>query len=230
GVLTLTVTHNGPLDIAVKCEGNNTDRPAIPTFEKTHGADIPPVYTGTRQYELENADYMNVDKNGDGISFCDIQGFTALGYVSWGTNRAAKLRDTIRIDEAGTYKMAIRYIAPAADVKSINVTVNNKVVSRNTLFPQTSSTEWTVKELDVEVDLKAGVNVVMFSNIATQANPFYLDNFTLTPSGSTGIVELVDDKAQGSDDCYNLAGQRLLRSSLKKGDIYISNGKKLIFK
>ena len=226
GVLTLTVTHNGPLDIAVKCEGNNTNRPTIPVFEKTYGAVIPPVYTGTRQYELENADYMNVDKNGDGISFSNIQGFTALGYVSWGTNRAASLRDTIRIDEAGTYKMAIRYLAPAADMKSINVTLNDKVVSRNTQFPKTDDQTWATKE--IEVELKQGINVVRFSNIAAQTNPLYLDNFTLTPIAPAGIVELKADGVKRSADYFNLAGQRIQRSSLKKGDIYINNGKKFI--
>lgn len=229
GELTLTVTHNGPLDIKVNCQGANAGRPSVPVWDRTQGCDIPPVYKGTRQCEWENADYISIDKNWNGACRSDIPGFTALGYASLGKDRSAKLRDHVYIDEAGTYKMSIRYLAPSEDIIRINITVNGSVVARNVRFVKTGSDNaWG--ETEIEVDLKDGKNEIILSTTMAQTASLYLDNFTLTPV-STDSVESIYRECEGFT-VYNLQGICLMRNADKAtfdslpSDIYIVNGKK----
>ncbi len=230
GNLTLIVAHNGPLDINVKCQGRNADRPAVPTWEKTYGCEIPPVYHGTRQWEWENADYISIDKAWNGACRSDIPGFTALGYVSYGNNNGAKLRDHIRIDEAGTYKMSIRYLAPQGKIDRINITVNGKVAARNVKFEKTGEDNaWA--QSSVEFDLPEGISEIVLSSTKTQTAPLYLDNFTLTPLAGEGVDGIIDGNSiEGSKACYDIFGRRVDAEKLYKGQIYIKNGKKHIAK
>lgn len=230
GNLTLIVAHNGPLDINVKCLGTNTDRMAVPVWEKTYGCDVPPVYKGTRQWEWENADYVSIDKAWNGAGRSDIPGFTALGYVSLGTNRGAKLRDHIRIDEAGRYKMAIRYLAPEDDIDRINITLNGNVVARNIKFAKTDENN-TWAETTVEFDIPEGINEIILSGTKAQSSALYLDNFTLTPASPDSIEGIFDgNDAYGSDACFDIFGRRVNIEKLSKGQIYIQNGKKHVIK
>lgn len=230
GNLTIIVAHNGPLDINVKCLGTNTDRMAVPVWEKTYGCDVPPVYKGTRQWEWENADYVSIDKAWNGAGRSDIPGFTALGYVSLGTNRGAKLRDHIRIDEAGRYKMAIRYLAPEDDIDRINITLNGNVVARNIKFAKTDENN-TWAETTVEFDIPEGINEIILSGTKAQSSALYLDNFTLTPASPDSVEGIFDgNDAYGSDACFDIFGRRVNIEKLSKGQIYIQNGKKHVIK
>lgn len=231
GVLTLNVSHNGPLDINVKCEGSNSNRLDVPNWERTSGCEIPPVYHGTRQWEWENADYANIDKAWGGAGRSDIPGFTALGYVSYGKNNGAKLRDHIKIDEAGKYKMTIRYLAPEEKVDRINISANGKVVARNVKFAKTGEDNaWA--ESSVEFELPEGINEIVLSSTKTQTSALYLDNFTLTPLFGTGVDSCIDDNLDKmtNDDCYDLFGRKININKIAKGQIYIKGGKKHISK
>lgn len=232
GVFTLTVTHNGPLDIAVKCAGSNSDRESVPTFDKTFCDVVPPVYEGVRQYEFENADYVNVDKQYNGITRSDIPGFTALGYASLGNKSGAKLRDYVYIDKAGTYKVKVRYLSPDAEINRINVSVNGSVIARNVKFPQTDAdNNWAVIEFDA--DFVQGKSEVMLYTTKAQTTPLYLDNFTLTPVGGTvGIDSILDDEEAvepAEHRCYDIYGRPVSYDHLQKGHFYIIDGKKVIF-
>ncbi|MDE6023772.1 MAG: hypothetical protein K2G13_09765, partial [Muribaculaceae bacterium] len=231
GNLTLIVAHNGPLDINVKCKGSNSNRMTVPTWEKTYGCDLPPVYKGTRQWEFENADYSSIDKNWNGAGRSDIPGFTALGYVSYGTKNGAKLRDHIRIDEAGKYKMTIRYLAPEDNIDRVNITVNGKVVARNVKFAKTDENN-TWAESSVEFDLPEGLNEVVLSSTKVQTAALYLDNFTLTPLSAGAVEGLFDNGYDniGNGTAYDIFGRRVDVGKLQKGQIYILNGKKYIAK
>lgn len=225
GNLTLVVAHNGPLDINVKCQGSNSGRMQVPVWERTFGCEIPPVYKGTRQWEWENADYAAIDKAWNGAGRSDIPGFTALGYVSYGTANGAKLRDNIRIDEAGRYKMTIRYLAPEEEVNRVNITVNGKVVARNVKFPKTDDSN-TWAESSVEFDLPEGVSELILSSTKVQTTNLYLDNFTLTPLDPDAVESVHESNADNA--CYDIFGRRVKVENLSKGQIYIQNGKKHI--
>lgn len=230
GNFTLIVAHNGPLDINVKCQGSNTELLEVPEWEKTYGCEIPPVYHGTRQWEWENSDYASIDKAWNGACRSDIPGFTALGYVSYGTNNGAKLRDHVRIDEAGRYQMSIRYLAPKENIERINITVNGKVAARNVKFEKTGEDNaWAVST--VEFDLPEGTNEIVLSSTKTQTAALYLDNFTLTPLFGESVEGIIDSSAAtGVNVCYDLFGRRINPEKLSKGQLYIKNGKKHIAK
>ncbi len=229
GNLTLIVAHNGPLDINVKCQGANNGRMQVPVWEKTYGCEVPPVYKGTRQWEWENADYASIDKAWNGACRSDIPGFTALGYVSYGTKNGAKLRDHIKIDEAGKYKMTIRYLAPEEKVDRVNISVNGKVAARNVKFEKTGDDNaWA--ESSVEFDLNEGVNEIVLSSTKVQTAALYLDNFTLTPISTDAVESIYDCNSFGSDICFDIFGRRINKERLSKGQIYIQNGKKHIAK
>ncbi len=231
GALTLIVAHNGPLDINVKCRGANSGRLQVPEWERTYGCEIPPVYKGTRQYEWENADYSNIDKAWNGAVQTDIPGFTALGYVSYGTKNGAKLRDHIRIDEAGRYKMTIRYLAPENDVDRVNITVNGKVLARNVKFAKTDESN-TWAEASVEFDLQEGISELVLSSTKTQTSRLYLDNFTLTSLSGSGVDSFSADDAEKASSavCVDIYGRRVNPETLSAGQIYILNGKKYVKK
>lgn len=230
GEFTMIVSHNGPLDINVKCSGVSTDRMNVPVWERTYGCEIPPVYKGTRQCEWENADYASIDKNWNGAGRSDIPGFTALGYVSFGTNRGAKLRDYVHIDDAGKYKFAVRYLAPDGDIDRINITVNGTVAVRNMKFAKTDEdNNWMVSE--AEIQLKEGANEIVLSSTKEQNSPFYLDNFTLTPASTNNVEGICAEGIFGSSSvAYDLYGRRVDMDRLPKGTIYIVGGKKHIRK
>lgn len=225
GTYTLTVKHNGALDISVKCNGTNANRKTVPTFAKTEGCDIPNVYEGPRQYEWENADFKNVDSDWSGITKSDISGFTALGYVSWGKNANASQRDTVSIDKAGVHKLAIRYLAPDGDVRTVNLHVNGKLIASGLNFTRTSTdNEWTTVVID-DVALPAGKSEIRL--VATAAAPYslYLDNMVLTwDKVASGIDNVVSDN-NIDGHVYTISGQRVNSGTLQRG-IYIRNGKK----
>ena len=224
GDLTLIVSHLGPLDINVKCNGQNSDRMQVPVWERTYGCEIPPVYKGTRQWEWENADYASIDKAWNGAGRSDIPGFTALGYVSYGTKNGAKLRDHIRVDEAGRYRMTIRYLAPEDNIDRVNITLNGKVVARNVKFAKTGEDNvWA--EASVEFDVPEGINEIVLSSTKTQTANLYLDNFTLTPLFENAVETISTVMDNGA--IYNIFGQKVDENY---HGIVIKNGKKFIQK
>ncbi len=64
-VYTLTVTHNGPLDLTVNCSGKATDRLTVSTAASIQVPASPQIYQGAYQYEAECFDFKNVTKESD---------------------------------------------------------------------------------------------------------------------------------------------------------------------
>ena len=56
-VYTLTVTHNGPLDLTVNCSGKATDRLTVSTAASIQVPASPQIYQGAYQYEAECFDF-----------------------------------------------------------------------------------------------------------------------------------------------------------------------------
>ncbi len=52
GTFTLTVMHNGPLDLSISCAGHNTDRPETPEYDPIEDIPQPNLQTGTTRAEL----------------------------------------------------------------------------------------------------------------------------------------------------------------------------------
>lgn len=220
GVFTLTVNHNGPLDITINCAGNANDR--LPVAQSPVAniivPDAPPVYEGPRQYEAENFDVKSIGSN----DVTSAVNYTAMGYLIFGSNSSAAVRDTVNVLKTGAYKLKTRYSAPVKNITTVDLYVNGvKVVTP--VFTQTAATDnestWNVNIQNI--NLKAGRNTILFKANASSSS-FYLDNIIIEDNSSTSIPELSQkDATIVSVEHYNLMGQKVFPENNDLKGIYI---------
>jgi hypothetical protein len=215
GVFSLTITHNGPLDLTINCSGNATDRLTDYLSTKIVEPAPSPIYTGPVQYEAENFDYKSVTS----VSEITLPDYTAMGYVNFGTNAYASLRDTVTVLKAGNYTIKTKYCVPTGNV-SILMRINGTRKYLN--FLNTGTDTWSVNTQTIT--LKSGANVIQFFSNSS-SNNIYFDNIIIerddagvynfsndaastqanTPayvtqqSGSLGVVSYVDNSSSTSN-------------------------------
>ena len=238
GVYTITATHCGALDLTVNCKGTATDRlstaelPAV-TALSSLTPQMPPLYTGPRQYEAECFDYKSVERV---VTRPDwgtvVEGHYGQGYLVMGTNTSAAVKDTVNVPVAGTYRLTFRYQAPVADARHTMLLVNTTAVrsGKRMEFAKTAADEWGTASMDVT--LREGDNVVYLRTNSAYGTPqqLLLDNLVvelLQESVINDPVQSVASQSQRSQSVYNLQGQRVDR--MNKG-LYIINGKKRIIR
>lgn len=111
GVLTITVRHNGPLDLSIGCAGTATDRLHDSPSTLCESPSAPPAYEGALQYEAEVADYRSVTirKSGyqQGHDNYYGQGFAEL------SGKQSALRFAVMAPKTGYYLLTLRYQADA---------------------------------------------------------------------------------------------------------------------
>lgn len=159
GIYTITVKHNGPLDIEVtNIAGAGTDRLTDYIEATIITPAAPPVYTGPHQYEAECFDYKNVAScKTNGVN-TGVSNYTGQGYMDFGTGSTASIRDTISVPRAGKYRVQIRYSAPYDLINNIDCFVNS-ISSATPEFAKTASVSvW--RNASFTVDLKAGKSVI----------------------------------------------------------------------
>ena len=174
GVLTLNVKHNGPLDLTVNCSGSATGR--LTTFKTATliAPNKPAIYTGPRQYEAENFNYMNISGNYTNAYGSGIKNYTGQGFLKFGTNSSASIKDTLCALKAGTYKLNIKYAASAGNV-SMRMIVNG--ISKNVTFSQTATeSAWAINTQTI--NLNSGYNVLILSSTGS-TNYINFDNFVI---------------------------------------------------
>jgi hypothetical protein len=189
-VFTLTVKHNGPIDMTVNCSGAASGRLTSYTPATLTAPSLPAVYEGPRQYEAENFDYKNIAENVTQGYNTGIANYTAMGYLQFGTNSAASIRDTVNVSVAGKYNLATKYTTVGGNVTSISLYVNGTKVA-TPIFAETSSTSiWNVN--NQTVTLNAGDNILVFRAKTTGARTIYFDNIVLSsfPSVSMSVDSL----------------------------------------
>lgn len=154
GVLTITVDHNGPLDLTVTCSSNATGRKTSYTSATLSAPQKPAVYTGMLQYEAENADYKSAtcQKNGYNQGH---DGYQGLGYAVLGSSSSA-LRYHVHVPEAGYYLLTMRYQADAAG--RVTAVSGQQTCTLTTV--QTS--EWT--ESHIPIVLQQGEQLITLTN------------------------------------------------------------------
>lgn len=182
GVFTLNVTHNGPLDITVNCAGSATGRLTSYKTATLASPSSPAIYTGPRQYEAENFDFKSISSNVANGTGKAIRNYQGLGYLLFGTNSAAKIRDTIRAQSSGKYKLETRYAIAGGNVGTIDLYVNG-VKATTPVFVKTGS-ESTFAINTQTVSLNAGVNVILFQAVSAPAYNVVFDNIVITPVSS----------------------------------------------
>ena len=159
GVYTLTVTHNGPLDLTINCEGNAIGRKTTYTAAKVSVPVAPSAYTGALQYEAELADYKSVTikKVGDANNL-------GQGYAEMSGSSSA-LRYHVNIPEAGYYELALRYKADATGETTITTKDESYVIAT------AQNNSWT--ETVMPVVLTKGEQVIDLIN--TGGKKTYVD-------------------------------------------------------
>lgn len=202
GNLTLTITHNGALDITIS--DIHAVKPTIGLNYKPYTVGVvttdhtlapltapaaPAAYKGVQQYEVENMDYkgstITVNNNPGSNTLSD---YYAQGYVSVIPRTDAFLRDTIIVPETGEYTLAIRYLSSATvTAVPLVLKLNNTAI---TLPAAAKATDWT--ELQTDITLAEGANEIQLGFSAYWAtSSVQLDCITVTPKDSTTSVSNV---------------------------------------
>lgn len=226
GTYTLTVKHNGPVDISIKCSGNETGRSTAYPQAVQKAPAFPDFYTGARQYEGENFDMKNVEGNvTNGCS--DKNGpkkYQGMGFVKFGTKDTAAVKDTVKTSKAGTFKWTLRYSA-TSDVNCVDLYVNGSKVKTLSLPKGSGYDDW--KTISENINLKTGENKIELKANATLPCSLYLDNFkvegdfgdaavTVQPLNGKFIKNLiVNDKENAVDWSIN---EKIEKGTLIFGD------------
>ncbi|MBR1410097.1 MAG: glycosyl hydrolase family 98 [Prevotella sp.] len=123
GVLTVSVEHNGPLDISIACKGDASNREVAYTDATITQPSQPETYYGTRQYEAEVADYKNTTIRKSGYNQ-QRDGYRGQGFAEL-TNNQSALRFYIEVPVTANYILSIRYQADNGG----ELEIDNKTVS-----------------------------------------------------------------------------------------------------
>jgi hypothetical protein len=161
GVYTVMVKHNGPLDLTVNCSGTATGRLTAYKPAAIVAPKKPDVYTGPRQYEAENFNYKNISGNYTNAVGSGIKNYTGQGFLKFGTNSSASIKDTVNVLKTGSYRLKIKYAASAGNV-TLRMYVNG--VAKSISFSPTA-TENTWAYNTQTINLNSGNNVLIFSSI-----------------------------------------------------------------
>lgn len=176
GVYTLSVNHNGAVDITVRCSGNATGRETQYTQASVTAPANPEIYKGAHQYEAECFEYKNVNKIHKNAVHDGIRNYTAMGYINFGTRGDAAVRDDISVPDAGSYKLKIKYRAPSSSINSIDLYINDAKVATPD-FIQTGDSNDSWQTISMTVTLKTGKNKMeLKANGSNAAGELYLDN------------------------------------------------------
>lgn len=191
GVFTLTVQHNGPIDITVSCSGTATDRLTAYTTASIVAPKKPSLYTGPRQYEAECFDYKNIRRNVTSGYNYSIRNYTGQGYMQLGTIASASVRDTVTALRTGEYKLITKYSVSGGDVKTFDLYVNGTRVGTPTFTKTATESDWTYFEQTIE--LNAGENVVEFKAKSAGLNSLNIDNIVINQGDNNNVYHFEDD-------------------------------------
>ncbi len=193
GTFTLTVKHNGPLDLTINCAGTATGRLTDYSSANIIAPEKPAIYTGPRQYEAECFDYKNINEIITGGNNRNIRNYTGQGYCRFGTNASASVRDTVYALRNGTYMLKTRYSVTGGNVNTVDLYVNG-VKTNTPSFTETETlSEWDINTQSVE--LNAGKNVIEFKANATGAYNVAIDNIVITQGNNNGVYHFENDIA-----------------------------------
>ena len=171
-VYILYVTHNGPVELTVNCQGKAKNRRSDFKTASISQPVMPPLYNGTLQYEAENFDYKNITNvvtNGIGKP---VRNYTAQGYLIFGSDQKAEIRKIVRAAANADYLLTIRYSAPDGP-RTISLSVNGQ--TQHVELP--AATDW--QEKTIRVRIKQGNNELRFASTGTSACNLLFDNITL---------------------------------------------------
>ncbi len=192
GVFTLSIWHNGPLDLTIDCSGSAISRLTSYTESNLITPDKPAIYAGPRQYEAECFDFKNINKIVSGGQHDAIRNYTGQGYLYFGRNSSASVRYEVQAVRKGKYQLKTRYSAAAGSISNIDIYVNDNKVESPTFTKTQDASTWNVQVQDVE--LNAGENKIEFKANSAGSYDFILDNIVITQGSLNTVYHFEDDE------------------------------------
>lgn len=192
-VFTLTVKHNGSIDIKLNCTGAATNRLTSYTNASIEAPKKPALYMGPRQYEAECFDYKNITNIVTAGQYSNIRNYTGQGYLQFGTSSSASVRDTVTVLRSGLYMLETRYSLTGGDINSIDLYVNGVKVSTPKFTKTASASDWSYNQQSVE--LNAGKNVIVFKANTSATRNITFDNIVISQGSSSNVYNFSSDSA-----------------------------------
>ncbi|MEL1242611.1 glycoside hydrolase family 98 domain-containing protein, partial [Flavobacterium flavipallidum] len=217
GIYTLTVVHNGPVDISIDCSGIATDRATAPAAVAVVSPMSPIAYTGEKQYEAEGAIVTSpASVNSTPLPIA----YHGTGFVRFSSttssNSSVKFK-VVNVEVAGSYDLDIRYAA-LANVNLVDIFVNGTKISTPT-FPATGS-ESTYAIFNQKINLNQGTNNTIELKANTAGAIINIDKIILTKTVlpfSFVSVDAVQKNSSQIQVSWNVADERnLLRYEVLK--------------
>lgn len=178
GVLTVSVSHNGPVDLTISCSGDAEGRLTKYTKSDIIAPKRPPLYYGDRQYEAEHFEYKNVSKVVTNGCRTGVDKFTGQGYMIFGRSSNAAVKDTISVLEAGEYILNLRYAIKGSNANNLSLYINGRLVSSPSLKKTGSISKWGTYK--VKVNLNKGENTFELKAVSSASEDIYLDNIVIS--------------------------------------------------
>jgi hypothetical protein len=177
---TIAVSHLGPLDLTVNCQGE-ADRSAATDAIVTGHLPMPKQpedYVGPVIIEAEDMDYKSIkgmSLTNAGFYYPDVHDFSGNGWADMGNNTAGSLRHQLTLKQGGEYTITVRYTNTAKSGQLKTIT-NGKVV--NIAIEKTATNEW--RKATFNATLVEGRNNLILTNTAGIA--MYIDQVIYSPA------------------------------------------------
>lgn len=179
GIYTITVSHNGPVDITIQCAGTASRNDQAAVSQPLSLPQQPAEYNGPIIIEAEDMDMRNVagaTYTNSGYYVPDVLEYAGNGYVDFGSNTSAALRHQLKMRQGGAYTLTVRY-TNTQRAGNIYLMMNG---SKHVMAcDKTAKNEW--KKASVNVTLNAGMNDLTISNSA--GVPLRIDQIIYAPEG-----------------------------------------------
>lgn len=180
GVYTLTVKHNGGVDLNIACSGT-ADRSEVTDTIPLKQLSLPKqpeLYRGPIIIEAEDMDFKSIKSCvTDPFNwYKSVRGHAGNGFADMGTNTSAALRHYLKLKDGqtGDYTIFVRYTC-ASKAGNIKVSVNG--TAQTVRCEKTATNEWRL--VSVKAALKAGQNTLIITN--SGALPMYIDQVIYQP-------------------------------------------------
>lgn len=181
GVLTITIDHNGPLDLTVdNCRGMASDRLTDYKASTIAVPASPNLYHGPLQHEAEVMDFKTTSQRVTSGYGEVIRNYTGQGYINMGKNKNAALRDMFKILDAGRYTVRVRYRTETEDVNTLGLYVNGSLVD-NFSLPRSGADKTVWATATLPAYLNAGENRIELKGSDTRTCDVYIDNVIIEP-------------------------------------------------
>lgn len=193
GRYTLTVSHMGPVAITLNCQGAATrtsDLSEQPiSAEPLPQPQQPAAFTtGTVIIEAENMDYKSLGSvalTNSGWWATDMRDFAGMGYITTGTNTAAALRHQLKLPQAGTYRLLVRYCGATKEGR-LNARINGTSYDLEIL--KTGKNDW--RKAAITANFNKGINDLVLTNV--NGINMYIDQIIYEPEGTADELFPID--------------------------------------